>query len=541
MILKRYYQTFCERFLSLAIVAVVCASLITALSPPVLSFTSDTRGAEISEPGLPPTCAWLPAGKPTSVLLCIHGLGLHMGSYRDLAEALKKRGMAVYAVDVRGFGSWFLKGEPKLDFEGTIADIGKTIEYIQQRYPTTPIYLLGESMGGAVALQAAAHYQDKIKGLICSVPAGDRHQGLSSDMHVGMHVLTGGFRQRFDAGSLVISYATDNPEHRSMWESDPRSRKMYSPSELLTFQHLMNRNMPAAHSLSSLPVLVIQGTKDRLVLGSGTWDVYDHITSPNRKFAISMAAEHLIYENGQCSPEDLQYTLNWMNNVAAGPATATGSVAVDRPPQTPTTQDSALLASVPTTTPQLIRRNSGISYWIELKRNGQTFRCNNKMDFRSGDEIRFHVSAATDGYAYIFMKQGSSGAHALLFPNNKTGADNSLKADIDCAIPTRTFLKFDNTPGIEKLSLVFAKIPINIDHVIQDPNTVMAFVSPDASGAKDIVPTRMQISWGDTTPLLMPTSASSTNIALASTSSLVQVACNNPHDVMSLEIALEHK
>lgn len=510
-----------------------------------LAFSTDTAAARLQIQGLPPLCAWLPAGRAKAAVLCIHGLGLHMGSYRELGETLCQKGIAVYAIDVRGFGEWHQHGQDKLDFEGSFADIGKTLDYIHSRNPDTPVLMLGESMGGAIALQAAAKFQDKVQALICSVPSGDRKSGLGADMHIGLRVLAGGFKQRFDVGSLIIDYATANETHRQLWANDPRSRKMFSPAELLTFQHFMDKNEAAAGTIKTMPVLFIQGTKDRLVLGSGTWDVYDHVVSANKKLALSMAAEHLIYENGQTSDEDLSYTLNWIDQVKN-----LAHAGEDRIPAEPLeglaglpkrpVEDStppAMLASVPAQTPRLIRRGDDLSYWIELKRGGQVYRCNNKIQFQSGDEIRFHLCSAADGFAYIFMQQGSTGGRAVLFPENATGTNNNMLASVDCAIPTRTYLKFDNNPGTEQLSLVFAKHQIDIDKAMNDPSTVMAYVSPDRSGAKDLVPTRMQIEWSDPKPVLMLGATG----GVTGDAGIVKVSCHNSQDVLSLQIALEHK
>ena len=535
-----------SRVINLLLLAITIAA--GSMMPAASAFSTDTTRAQLHVLGLPPTCAWLPESKPRCILLCIHGLGLHMGSYNDFGESMKREGIGVYAIDVRGFGSWYLQGQPKLDFDATIADIGTTIKFIHKQYPDVPLYLLGESMGGAVALQAAAQHQSELQGLICSVPSGDRKSGLGSDLHVGLHVLAGGFEQRFDVGSLVISYATNNPEHRRQWANDPLSRKMYSPGELIGFQNFMKKNFAAAQSLQTMPVLFVQGTNDQLVRGTGNWEVYDNVLSPNKQLALSMAAEHLIFENGQCDAQDQKFLLNWINKTEeqAKQPYSPESIGLayhklPRNPVQPPVVDGALIAHA---APSLIKAPSDLAYWIELKRDGKTFRCNNKMAFRSGDEIRFHVSSGVDGYAYIMMQQGSSGDRALLFPENKTGLNNQLKADADCAIPTRTFLKFDDHPGVEKINVVFSRRPVDVNIALKDPNTVTAYVSSDRSGAKDLVSTRISLGWDDPSPVLMPGTNHETSSALAMTdstdASLVRVACQTQADVLALDIALEH-
>lgn len=514
--------------------------------------------------GLPPLTSWLPTTQPRAVVLCLHGLGLHMGSYADLGTRLSREGVAVYAMDARGFGTYMLKNETTVDFDQTLSDIGLSLVHIAKTHPETPIFLLGESMGGAIALQASAKYQDKLTGLICAVPSGDRFGDLNQDLKVGLHVLTGGFEQRYDVGSAVIKHATKDESHQQEWANDPRARKMYSPAELLTFQRFMNKNFEAAATIKSLHTLFVQGAQDKLVRPTGTWDVYDHLATPNRRLALSTGSEHLIFENGRFNNDDINFVLRWMTQ-----AEAEAKAPPDMPPPEPsdktrTAQEklasetvsarnnltteatapdtvSALyqrLKSGSSAVTALVNATPSLSYWIELKRDGKIYRCNNKMSFRSGDEIRFHIRSGNDGFAYILMNQGSKGTRAVLFPEQRTGTDNKLQATKDNAIPTMTFLKFDNNPGVERLSLVFSGRQVDLERVFKDPHTITAFVSADRTGAKDLVPTRMQLSWDEPSPVLMPQAVGSQ--VAKDESSLVKVSYN-ADDVIVIDIALDHK
>lgn len=516
--------------LNKALVFLALVTVVQALAP------TFPASALIDTHGKPPLNAWVPVAKPKLALLCLHGLGLHAGSYTDLGERLKKDGIAVYSIDERGFGQWWKRGEGKIDFDATMQDIGLVADLIARENPGVPLFILGESMGGAMALQAASKYQDKFAGLICAVPSGDRFGDLNVNLHLGLKVLTKGFSERFNAGDAVIASATKRHEnknapldakseaHRLKWSQDPLARKDFSLGELMTFQGFMNKNTGAAQALLNMPVLFVQGAHDALVRPSGTWDVWEYLQTPNRDKVISETSEHLIFENGQFSENDLKFVTNWIDKTLAA------KIAVKQPPA-PVKLDDAANA------PSIIKSTSNLTYWIELKRDGKTFRCNNKTVFQSGDEIRFHMRAGVDGFAYILLQQGTGGGRAVLFPEQRTGTNNAIASGKDCAIPTMTYLKFDDHPGIEKVSLIFSKRPMDADSVLRDPNTVTAYVSPDRSGAKDLVPTRMQLSWDDTNPVLIPNVQPDT--ALASHSSLVKVASQD--DTVALDIALEHK
>jgi alpha-beta hydrolase superfamily lysophospholipase len=51
-----------------------------------------------------PLRAWLPEGKPRAVILALHGFNDYSNAFTGPAMAWRKRGVATYAYDQRGFG-----------------------------------------------------------------------------------------------------------------------------------------------------------------------------------------------------------------------------------------------------------------------------------------------------------------------------------------------------------------------------------------------------------------------------------------------------
>ena len=188
----------------------------------------------------------------------------------------------------------------------------------------------------------------------------------------------------------------------------------------------------------------------------------------------------------------------------SAPAAKSDSAAGAVSPSAPTDAAAAKLASTSLPVPKLsspsqtsrtvgaiasnVVDGGGLNYWIELYRSGKSYRCNNKTKFQSGDSIRFHVIPQAAGYGYVLMKESSTGKKSVLFPTKQTGSDNFLAQGKDYVLPNKTWLEFDNHPGIERLTLVFSKTKI------ADPTkaegTLTAYVSPTESGSKDLVPTR---------------------------------------------------
>lgn len=136
------------------------------------------------------------------------------------------------------------------------------------------------------------------------------------------------------------------------------------------------------------------------------------------------------------------------------------------------------------------------------------------------------------------LKRGSSGAHAVLFPDSRTGRNNAVSAKKDYALPSATWLKFDEVPGTEKVALIFSRTPLDPD-TNKYINSQSVIVTADKSGAKDLCPTRMQIGWDDPTPIIMPDSM--TNIALVSSSMVKIVPKEEANLLITIDIDLEHQ
>jgi hypothetical protein len=318
---------------------------------------------------------------------------------------------------------------------------------------------------------------------------------------------------------MVVKQATEDPELRAAWLNDPAARLSLSPHELMRFQKFMNENFEYARKLTNVPVLFIQGSKDKLVRPAGTWDLFDYIATPDRQRVLSTTSEHLILEESRFSDDDFKYLLGWVDKRIPAP--------VASPPAAPTFDSAA--AHQPGV--------MALNYWIELLREGKTYRCNNKTVFQTGDEIRFHFIPQTDGYAYILMTAGSSGNQAVLFPDAETGMDNRLKKGRDYALPTAAMLKFDGKPGTERVNLVFSPEQIDAKAFLSSASATIAYLSPDMSGSKDLVPTRMQLTWDDPAPIVIPEQVQQ---RLAN-SSMVRIVQQDPGSVLAVQIALEHK
>lgn len=253
-------------------------------------------------------------GAPKAVLLCIHGLGLDNNAFSSFGKALAKRQFSVYALDVRGFGSWLsIPGQEDVGFKTALADIVSVTSMMQERHPGVPIFLLGESMGGGIALRACARSPEGISGVIASVPSAERFQGRRMGLSVAVHFLNGPSKP-FNIGETVAEKATVSEDYRKDWAASFKSKMKMSPKELIKFAVFMRTTERQCSKIDKMPALIVQGLKDRLVKPEGTYKMFDAISSEDKTMLIDGTSEHLIFESDQQSQILLDTLTSWLDN-----------------------------------------------------------------------------------------------------------------------------------------------------------------------------------------------------------------------------------
>ena len=123
-----------------------------------------------------PLRKWLPHanGEVKAVILGLHGFNDYTNSFDGPGGIWAKDGIATYAYDQRGFGAaperGFWPGRAAL-----AADAATAAQILRRLYPGTPLYLLGESMGGAVTVVAMTGESGTpipdVDGVILAAPA----------------------------------------------------------------------------------------------------------------------------------------------------------------------------------------------------------------------------------------------------------------------------------------------------------------------------------------------------------------------------------
>jgi alpha-beta hydrolase superfamily lysophospholipase len=265
---------------AVAIAYALSAGLAAAQMPPPVNSRSDARRLSDSvtdQHGIltaDNTCVFYrywPAAKsaPTErVVVVLHGIGYHSAPYKVIADVLNPLGMHVYALDARAHGlSCGRRG-----YIGTPVqagdDVSALVRFVKSEKPAAKIYLLGESMGGAFALNYVRQNSNQLTGLILLAPALDvsRHQLLKIGNLALLPDLL--FAHRTPAISLVgkrLEESSRDPRFIAERRVDPLAYTKVSFGYLWDIQHLVRNWKSEIAPNLNVPTLIVQGGKDVIV------------------------------------------------------------------------------------------------------------------------------------------------------------------------------------------------------------------------------------------------------------------------------------
>lgn len=245
-------------------------------------------------------------------VVCIHALGLSTNAFTPLAKELAANGVDGCAINIRGFGPHRrTKGQTRLDLVDTADDVTRLLRSIKVSYPDYRVFLLGESMGGAVALRVAAKNPELITGVIASAPGFKLHRISSTAVKGVFEIITSYGDLPGPAGKAVIAQTTQDPVLASHILTDPSYRLRLTIGEAARYVHFISRT-PNFTSKLKTPVLLIHGLHDRLASVNGTARLFSSIPTDQKEFIVDAQGEHLLLEEGQYSPELLKIVLQWL-------------------------------------------------------------------------------------------------------------------------------------------------------------------------------------------------------------------------------------
>ena len=237
---------------------------------------------------------WLPKEGTKRTLVFQHGIGEHAGRYQHLLEAFAGTGTAFYAPDARGHGRTEGPRGGVARFSLFASDLSDLIQAARAENQGQPVFLLGHSMGGAVALEYIfeADNQRNVRGLILSSPAievypSTKNKVLKTLANVLVRLAPG---LVLDTGLNPARLSQDD-DTVAAYSADPLVHGKASVAVGHALYQASQQFYKRAKAID-IPVYLFHGTADRVTSPEGTKAFFDKLTTPDKTLNLYEGLYH---------------------------------------------------------------------------------------------------------------------------------------------------------------------------------------------------------------------------------------------------------
>ncbi|RAR63975.1 alpha-beta hydrolase superfamily lysophospholipase [Paraburkholderia unamae] len=244
-----------------------------------------------------PLYAWRAPTPPRAALALVHGLAEHAGRYAALAARLNAAGIDVYAIDLRGHGrapgrrAWVARFDEYLD------DADALLAHASAQCATrhTPLFLMGHSMGGAIAALYAVERLPQTRvplaGLLLSSAALAPGRDVPAWMIAASRVVSA-IWPRFPAMKIDAALLARDSAVVEANRADPLVHHGAIPAR--TGAQLLEamKRIEAGRADLRVPVLIWHGTGDKLTEPEGSRAFGANVGSPDRTLTLYEGSYH---------------------------------------------------------------------------------------------------------------------------------------------------------------------------------------------------------------------------------------------------------
>lgn len=237
---------------------------------------------------------WLPTDQPPKAILAIvHGFGEHSELYHHLGEFFVQRGCAVIALDLRGHG----RSDGARGFIRHWADYREDVATLvalgAELAMDLPLFLVGHSLGGLIAIDYAQQHPEGIRGLIVMGPALGT---ISVPRYlVWLSRLLSRIWPTFSLDTQLNSAAMSrDPVAVARLEADPLVHGRGSARLGTEVFQAIDRVRKNARSLS-LPILIQHGEDDTVAHPDGSREFFGALTLADKELRTYPGGFHNLF------------------------------------------------------------------------------------------------------------------------------------------------------------------------------------------------------------------------------------------------------
>eukprot|EP00474_Spongospora_subterranea_P008685 CRZ09143.1 hypothetical protein [Spongospora subterranea] len=253
---------------------------------------------------------------PVAILFISHGLGDHILRYEHVARYFNLHNFSVFGVDHQGHGQSHGTEMYVERFDDIIDDYLMFIEKTMASLPTAiaglPKFLLGHSMGGAIAIHTAMRSQKGFfDGVVLSSPMLKADPATATPMKIYIAKLLSKYLPKLPVGSLSLSLLTVCDDVKYQAKSDKLYIKKALParvgSELIREMEFLQDHADEV----VFPYHIFYGTHDKITAPEGMQAWSNNTQSEDKSMTGFPGLMHEIM-NEQSAQDVLHAMLTWI-------------------------------------------------------------------------------------------------------------------------------------------------------------------------------------------------------------------------------------
>ncbi len=237
---------------------------------------------------------WLPEGEPKATLLVVHGVREHSGRYMNVVNHLVPSGYGVYGIDHIGHGKSAGERVYVERFQDYTKTLKKCFDMIREWQPERPIFLIGHSMGGLISAAFLLEHQDELSGAVLSAPS-IKVSDNTSQATIFVGKLLSIIMPKAGLIKLDAERVSRDPAVVDAYINDPLAYTGKITARLgAEILKTMQRVTEQAAKIR-LPIMIVQGSDDKVVDPRGAQLFYDLVTSEDKTIKIYDGFYHEVF------------------------------------------------------------------------------------------------------------------------------------------------------------------------------------------------------------------------------------------------------
>ncbi len=239
---------------------------------------------------------WLPSGEPRAAVVLVHGFNEHCGRYARVVRALTARGHAVYGFDQRGFGRSPGRRCHVERWAQYREDLGAFLHLVRREQGIRPLFLYGHSLGGVTVLDYVLADPAGIRGVVCGSAALEPAGVAKPHLVAIARLLSRAWPTLALDPKLDPSGLSREPVVVQAYATDPlvqhRATARFGAESLDAIASVKERAARLA-----VPILILHGEADRLVLPSGSRRLFESIREEDKALRLYPGAYHELHND----------------------------------------------------------------------------------------------------------------------------------------------------------------------------------------------------------------------------------------------------